>query len=312
MNILKKIYRKILSARTRENILLFTKSAKTRQHLFRKLKIEQFTKNNCYHISNQYLPESYQQNTCKTAVHFHIFYTDLLEEIYSHLCNINTNYDLYISTNGEEHIQGIKLFFNHQKINAQNIFYENIENRGRDVWPFLKMIGPVYNNYDFVAHLHTKKSVTQGEKGNKWRKYLYNNLLGNGYYFDNLIALLLRHKEIGMIAPPPFPDESLYYAYFMRNSSECKNNLNNLFIKMGCGLSYGNPLKYQFPAGNMFIARTEAIKQLIAFNFQNDDFPKEMGQQGNTLQHTIEHSWHYFVAHNGYQYKECFNINSQS
>ena len=309
MNIIKKLYKKIIPDQTRENIVLFFKSTKTRQHLFRKLKIERFSKKNCFYISSKQCNNTYRQSTSKTAIHFHIFYTDLLEEIYEHIKNINTNYDLFVSTNGEEKLEEIKLFFKNHILNVRNIIFDNVTNRGRDVWPFIKMISPVYTNYDFVAHLHTKKSITQGERGNLWRKYLYNNILGNGFYFDNLIAFLEQHKEIGIIAPPPFPDESMYYAYSTRGSMECKTNLDKLFKKTGTDIKSGNPLEYQYSPGNMFISRSSAIKQVFNHKFEEYDFPIEIGQQSNTLHHTMEQCWHYYAQYNGYKYKECLLIN---
>lgn len=304
--IIKQIIRSIFSNEIRENIILFFKSKKTRQHLFRKLKIKNYSKKNCYYINNK--PSTTTSNS-KTAIHFHIFYIDLLDEIYTHLKNVSVNYDLYISTNEQAKAKDIKVYFDNHQLHTNNITISVVENRGRDVWPFLKIISPIYQNYDFVAHLHTKKSITQGEKGNVWRKYLYNNILGNGFYFNNLISLLEQHKEIGIIAPPPMEDEALYSAYFTRNSIGCKTNLDNLFIKTKTDIKSGNPHDYQYSPGNMFVSRPVAIKQVFNHRFEENDFPIEIGQQNNTLHHTMEQCWHYYAQYNGYKYKECLLIN---
>ena len=60
-----------------------------------------------------------------------------------------------------------------------------------------------------------------------------------------------------------------------------------------------------FPAGNMFWARTSAIYQI--FNEQIIKLcPKELGQGDGTILHAIERFWIYLVKINGYYYKTIF------
>lgn len=292
------------SEQFREKFILFSKKDTRKIILedFRyKYTIKWYTLWNCINISTE--QQDYSHNL-KTAVQFHIYYTDLLDEIYEGIKNITSNYDLYISTNTDEKKQIIELFFQNHHIAAQNIIVETIENKGRDVWPLLKQIQPIYKNYDIIIHLHSKKSVNKG-LGDEWRKYLYYNILGKKHYTDNIIKYLSNNPQIGIMAPPPLPHKGIYRAY-CESKFDFANETTDLLNKIGLKPTKKfNPKKFQFPAGNMFLARTNAIKQIFEHNFKSEDFPSEIGQDDHTIMHTIERIWHYVAKYNGYKYKEC-------
>ena len=70
------------------------------------------------------------------------------------------------------------------------------------------------------------------------------------------------------------------------------------------------PLEMIFPAGNMFWARTDAVRPLFTLHLNQTDFPEEAGQRYGTLAHQIERSWIYVAEKSGYGY--CNVLNSCS
>lgn len=60
-----------------------------------------------------------------------------------------------------------------------------------------------------------------------------------------------------------------------------------------------------FPAGNMFWARTNAIFQIFELDF-NIKFDREKDQTNDTIMHGIERIWLYLVKINGFYYKTIF------
>ena len=60
--------------------------------------------------------------------------------------------------------------------------------------------------------------------------------------------------------------------------------------------------KLDFPAGNMFWAKTNAIFQIFEINMEQK-FEKEKDQTNDTIMHGIERIWLYLVKLNGYYYK---------
>lgn len=245
-------------------------------------------------------PEKFDE--VKIAIQFHIFFIDLLDEIKEYLNNFHYSFDLYISTDTEEKRKKIQDYFQIKKINSCNqIFVQTVQNKGRDIYPFFYQISPIYNKYDIIGHFHTKKSMTS-EIGDRWRKYLYENLLGKKYT-NNLIDYLISNKKVGFVTPPPYYEiiknyrENLLKTENIKSVFDLQETLNITKSELSINTMY--------PAGNMFFARTAAIKQLFDINFTSENFPPEEGQVANTLQHTIEFIWQFLVEENGFEYIEC-------
>ena len=101
-----------------------------------------------------------------------------------------------------------------------------------------------------------------------------------------------------------FP-ETYYLVYneTEKLNSKTKKYINFVLKKIFPGLSIGK-LK-DFPAGNMFWSRVEAIFQLFTYDF-NKYFPNENEQTNDTIMHGIERFWLYLVKLNGFYYKVIF------
>ena len=69
--------------------------------------------------------------------------------------------------------------------------------------------------------------------------------------------------------------------------------------------NYRLGIQLDFPAGNMFWARTNAIFQIFEIDL-NKKFDKENDQTNDTIMHGIERIWLYLVKINGYYYKTIF------
>ena len=63
--------------------------------------------------------------------------------------------------------------------------------------------------------------------------------------------------------------------------------------------------KYDFPVGNMFWARSDAVHQLIKFNLA-PICPKEPVPVDGTILHGMERAWKFIAEFNGYTYKQMF------
>lgn len=236
----------------------------------------------------------------RLAIQFHIFYVELLDEIYDYLSRMSVKYDLYISTYEEDKKNIIETFFRDKEINL--IAVDVFENKGRDVYPFLSQIHPVYKKYDFIIHAHTKKSLTV-EWGDIWRHFLYDNIFGKKYTLANILLEFDKDPQLGVMAPPAFP----LIKDLIRWKDGEKEMLSSFYKKINV-----NDIKLEgrclFPAGNMFCARVSAIEPILEYKFTVEDFPEEKGQTDFTLQHMVERCWKYLVEARGYKYKECLAV----
>ena len=152
----------------------------------------------------------------------------------------------------------------------------------------------------YICHVHTKKSSANPNIGFLWRNYLYNNLLGDENIISEILESLENSKTLGMIFPETY---YLVYNETEKLNSKTKKYINFVLKKIFPGLSIGK-LK-DFPAGNMFWSRVEAIFQLFTYDF-NKYFPNENEQTNDTIMHGIERFWLYLVKLNGFYYKVIF------
>jgi lipopolysaccharide biosynthesis protein len=243
--------------------------------------------------------KKYNKFNKKIAVHIHLFYTDLIKEIINQLKLIPYDFDIYISTDANNKISEIKEAF-YKEFNSDNVHVMKTVNRGRDVAPFLIQMSKVINKYDYVCHIHTKKSTT-ADYGDEWRKYLYYNLFGSTKNIKEIFDMFESNESAGLIFPETFSLISDMVAY-----GGNKNNLKKLSKKLNITIDFDND-KLVFPSGTMFWAKVSAIKPLFDLKLSPDDFEKENGQVDGTLAHAIERIFCFLILSNGYKYVKTLN-----
>ena len=234
------------------------------------------------------------------AVQAHIFYEELIDEIIEKTNNIHVKFDLFISTDSKFKKEFIEKKIK-KKTNAINYEIKIFKNKGRDVLPFIIQLKKVIKNYKYICHIHTKKSL-YSKIGEEWRSYLFTNLLGNNQIVSEILSDFEMSENLGII----FPE------IFHRILSDHGNMINKYnLIYMNYLIRKINPYYKiietvsDFPAGNMFWARTNAVYQIFGKNFEKR-FPEEKGQIDSTIIRAIERIWIYLVKVNGYYYKKIF------
>ena len=235
------------------------------------------------------------------AIQAHLYYIDLINEIVNKTNNIPFNFDLFISTNSlikKNHIN--EYILNNSKASEVEIII--LENKGRDVIPFLIQMKDKVKKNKYICHIHTKKSLYINI-GENWRRYLFNNLLGNQNIILEIFNEFENNSKLGFIFPENYYQAILLFGEKLNKlNKDCmKYLLNQLFNKNK--LRIGG--KIEFPMGNMFWAKINAISQIFNENFQNQIL-KELGQKDGAIIHGIERIWLYIVKLNGYYYKKIF------
>ena len=246
---------------------------------------------------------SYLINTTKIAVQVHIFYENLLREIINKINNIPVKFDLFITTTSLNKSKIIDIYIkSNSKANKFEI--KIVENKGRDVLPFLNQMKTVIKNYKYICHIHSKISQNSQKFGNNWRIYLYNNLLGDKKIILDILSQFENFENLGFIFP-----ENYYRIKILKNNKRRldtnRRYMNYLLKKLFFNKRYEVGSLLDFPAGNMFWARVSAIYQIFDLDI-NDKIPDEKGQIDNTILHGIERIWLYLVKINGYYYKKIF------
>lgn len=215
----------------------------------------------------------------RVALHLHIYYLEPLNEIMARLSCNKICPDLFISISHEEDRKSILSELRDYKGRVVDI--QLVPKIGRDIWPFFTTFGPIIlANYDFVGHIHTKKSIdiTDALNGELWRLFLLENLLGSESrsMADSILASMKTDSTIGLV----FPDDPHV-------------------LNWGANRAFAEPLAARmmleklpnhsiFPMGTMFWARTYALIPLINLKLDWDDHPEEPLPFDGTLLHAIE------------------------
>jgi len=227
------------------------------------------------------IPPSKIKSPGRIAIHAHIFYPDLAAEFADYLRNMPYAYDLYVSTPNEAASDICNKAFSGLPLMTQ-LNTAIAPNRGRDIAPMFCTFGESLQNYDYIAHLHSKKSLYNKGATDGWREYLLTNLLGNKTQISRIFALFSEEKNAGIVYPQNF-SRLPYVAY-----TWLSNQASGRIWCQRLGITNFPTGYFDFPAGSMFWAKTEALQPLFDAKITIEDFPEETGQKDATLAHCLE------------------------
>lgn len=222
-----------------------------------------------------------------TAVILHLFYADLWPEVCRFLGNIPDGYDLYVTTPEERHGSMKNMVL----ADVPNAIVLGLPNRGRDIAPFLDIVGRVITSgYKRICKIHSKKSL-HCFGGDRWRTALYEALMGSEDKVRNIFTAFGNYPGIGIIGPAQYLFD--YGSCSVRNNEKVEQLSERMGIQVG-------GMKFSFFAGSMFWFRPGALKTLVDLGLDAGDFEPEAGQADGTLAHAVERVFLLAVATSGY------------
>lgn len=228
----------------------------------------------------------------RVAVLLHAFHLDLLREIRAYLAHIQYPADLFVSTDTAAKAQVAAACFADWNQGAVEV--RVVPNRGRDVAAKLVGFGTVHDRYEYVLHLHTKRSPHDVRLAG-WRGYLLETLLGSPEVVSGVFEAFALAPKLGMLAPQHV-DVLRPWIRWAGNFEEAET----LAKRMGFALSRQAPL--DFPSGSMFWARSAALRPLLDLALDFADFPDESGQADATLAHSIERLYYLVCEQAGFDW----------
>jgi len=154
-------------------------------------------------FKKQYYNLSNLINNTLIAVQAHIFWEDLIDEVINKTNNIPVKFDLYITTMD---LNKKKIIKKYVKANSKANHFEIkiVKNKGRDILPLLIQMKKAIYKYKYFCHIHSKKSLQDPRYGLAWRKYLYENLLGNTRIISEILSDFENNERLGFIFPEAF------------------------------------------------------------------------------------------------------------
>jgi lipopolysaccharide biosynthesis protein len=234
----------------------------------------------------------------RTGVVCHIFHDELAEEIISCLSHAHLQADLFISTDAEDKAQRIRAAANKWQNGSTTI--RMVENRGRDIAPKLVTFADVYDRYQLILCLHSKRS-DHYEFGGSWREYLFKCLAGSPAIVQSIQEIFGLRPDVGMIAPPHHHGLGMECLHWGSNFRKSRR----IGWKMNVDIEEGGIV--DFPSGSMFWTRPEALKPLLRLKLALSDFDPEPCAVDGTLAHSIEHLFFFSCESAGFKWLKVIN-----
>ena len=204
---------------------------------------------NSHNISNSDL------SMYKIGVHAHIYHFDFLDEIFNTFLYFKSDVYFQLTISGDHNKQRYKIL--QKYLNLKNFDIRFLENRGMDVYPFMKfLLNTKTKKFDYVLKLHTKKNDPRWDS--LWRALNFQHLAGNSELIFNNISFLLKNPGINMLGPSTFYKSAKKFMYLNYNSV---NRFLNYLNKDDLDLVSD----WGFFAGTMFWARPEIFDSLIDY-----------------------------------------------
>lgn len=223
----------------------------------------------------------------KTLCIVHVFYPDFWPEIVSCLRNIDGPLDLVVTYVDDS--KGIPEMVRRDFPEAKFVLCEN---RGFDIWPFLKALKTVdLSGYSVLVKLHTKRDVKRGGRPlvfnhcdfaeSAWREYLLGFIRDKESWSATMARL--SQPGVGMVADR--------HVIMRRTDTPWFNTRRSMdaavdFVQKLYGVPVpGNP---QFVAGTMFAARPAIFARLLARGWSADDFSESVRDGTEQIAHKME------------------------
>ena len=223
----------------------------------------------------------------RTLCIVHVFYPDFWPEIASCLRNIDGPLDLVVTYVDET--KGIPEMVRRDFPDARFVLCEN---RGFDIWPFIKALETVdLSRYSVLVKLHTKRDVRRNGRPllfnhcdfseSAWREYLL------GFIRDRetwaATAARLAQPGVGMVADRHVilrRDDTPWFG--------TRHTMDRAFALVE--ELYGHPARdgAQFVAGTMFAARPSVFAKLLSRGWTADDFVQSVHDNTEQTAHVLE------------------------
>jgi lipopolysaccharide biosynthesis protein len=209
-------------------------------------------------------------NKIAVVVHIHYFETwGEIKKLINKVISVHKS-DIYITITNIDYYLPIK-----DDLPSANI--QLVENRGRDILPFIKTLKEIAGkDYLAILKIHSKKSEYRKD-GDIIRDELYSSLVNNQITLEKIPDYFDKNKKLGILVPKK---------YFLRHGpiNMYFNNENILRISSIIGIDF---IEDKFPAGSMFWVRPSALNKLLKLS-EGDVFEVEDGLADGTTAHAVE------------------------
>jgi len=232
-----------------------------------------------------------QEQSFSIILHGHFHYPELIFDLLPRLETNVCTFRLYFTTSSVEKAAILEDALDKSPFNDWSV--DVVFNRGRDFGPLLSGLGwSSIEKYDLLWHIHGKRSPhLDASVANRWNSFLWENLIGGKHpMLDRILLEFESDRSLGLVYP-----EDPHLSDWDLNRDHAESLLERL------GISESLPNHFDFPVGNMFCARTDALRPMFEANFQWHEFPEEPVGVDGTMLHALERLTPFVVEKCGYR-----------
>lgn len=236
---------------------------------------------------------NYKNQTDKIAIALWIYHTDQWDEFVKLLLPISKYIKVYLGLCLENNNSNILQDSRLQEFEYILTFHNNF---GADVAPFLEQLKFIREKY-FIK-LHSKNSKFGFKNHINWRILLLYNLIGSKQIFLNNIQIL-KKQNIGLITNK---------GCLLEKQERNNNNQINYLCKI-LNLNFDLLTNGIFPAGNMFMSKTEIYQDLLYTKLDNllsllkNEKGKISDHNYGTYTHALERIFGYIIKNNNLKFE---------
>jgi lipopolysaccharide biosynthesis protein len=157
-------------------------------------------------------------------------------------------------------------------------------NRGRNFGPLFEVMAKIEPKYDFLLHIHGKKSLhTNSEKIMPWTDALYTSLLK-----PSSLGAALRLMQADEEVAVTYPDVTKFVSRFNLCWGMNFEPVSEIAFELGISKPRFLTSRLNFPAGGMFLIRLGVYQDLFASSITQQSFSVENGSVDGMLEHGLE------------------------
>lgn len=209
----------------------------------------------------------------------HVHYQDLAHEIAARLALIPKLNRVYVTHGNHVPRQTLYEIFGGLHLPTGGLEIIEMENRGRDVLPFVSLIPRLRESgCNVFLKLHTKRSPhLANDGGSSWRRSLLDGLIPGAPESSTLASLIANNDDVQFAVP-------MRWAAGRESWGRNKRRAHSLARRAGI-----KDLKQiVFPAGSMFWCGPSMLDMIEKFDLSERDFEVESQQLDGTTAHAIE------------------------
>lgn len=246
-------------------------------------------------------PDKEKWNFGPVAVFIHAFYAEMMPEFWALIERLPGEAHLFITTATEENAEGIRAFLADKGWPGDAGEVRVVEqNRGRDMsslfitWRDVALSG----RYEVALRLHSKRTPQVSQQvGESFKAHLFDNLMSTEGYVRNVLDLMEREPDIGLVVPPVIHVGfgTLGHAWY-NNKSTLAELAKQMYISV--------PLDDDTPVaayGTMYWFRPDALFKMFDWGWKWDDYNAEPHHIDGGLAHVQERLIAYAVQDRGYR-----------